>query len=120
VPPRTPPGVFNANYTAAFAPILPVRDYSLMSVDNETMLFVGGYVQIGTQAVSWGDPTHLALVTAFAGSGQNRYEGLRKCAFCEHPPQQVGQAKSHEKGIGERRGAKDRGGEVFPDEARDP
>jgi len=64
VPPRTPPGVFNANYTAAFAPILPVRDYSLMSVDNETMLFVGGYVQIGTQAVSWGDPTHLALVTA--------------------------------------------------------
>jgi hypothetical protein len=63
---------------------------------------------------------HPFLVVAFAGGGQNRHEGLRKRAFREHPPQQVGQAKSHEKGIGERRGAKDRGGEVLPDEASDP
>ncbi len=62
--PRTPPGVLNVNYTEVFSAPLPVRNYGETIVDNETALFVGGYVEIGTQAVSWGDPTHVALVTA--------------------------------------------------------
>jgi hypothetical protein len=62
-PPPLPPGSLRVNVSEAVAP-QPVRDYSRMIVDDETLLFVGGYVTTGTQAVSWGDPTTIALVAA--------------------------------------------------------
>ncbi len=37
---------------------------SIDTPDNETLVFVGGYVTTGTQALSWGDPTTIALVAA--------------------------------------------------------
>lgn len=65
-PPQTPPlppGYERVNVSAATPP-LPVRDYTRLVVDDETLLFAGGYVTTDTQAVSWGDPTTVALVSA--------------------------------------------------------
>lgn len=64
LPPGTPPGIDPVNYTYVPPTPLPYRDYGTTIIDNETSLYVGGYVTTGTQAISWGDPTHVALVTA--------------------------------------------------------
>ena len=61
--PPLPPGAERVNVTIPLAPT-PVRDYARMVVPNETLLFVGSYVTRGTQAISWGDPTTIALVSA--------------------------------------------------------
>ena len=44
----------------------PVRDYSRMPpiIDDETLVFVGGFVVSGTKAISWGDLITIAVVTA--------------------------------------------------------
>ena len=62
-PPPLPPSAERINVSEAVAP-LPVRDYARMIVDDETLVFVGGYVVSGTKAISWGDPTTVAAVTA--------------------------------------------------------
>ena len=62
-PPAPPPGVLDVNATAP-PPPLAVRNYGRMRVENETLIYVGGYVTTGTKATSWGDPTTLALVSA--------------------------------------------------------
>ena len=62
-PPPLPPGFSRVNVSEAIPP-RPIRDYTRMIIDDETMLFAGGYVTTGTQAVSWGDPTTITLVSA--------------------------------------------------------
>ena len=63
LPPPLPPDALRVNVSEAVPPA-PLRDYSRMVIDDETLLFVGGFVTAGTQAVSWGDPTTVALVSA--------------------------------------------------------
>ena len=62
-PPPVPPGMARYNVSEAIVPAV-LRDYRKMIIDDETLLFVGGYVTTGTQAISWGDPTTVNLVTA--------------------------------------------------------
>jgi hypothetical protein len=63
--------------------------------------------------------SHRGLVARFARAREDRHEGLRERALGEHPPQQVGQPECDEEGVGQRRGAEDRRGQVLPDQPGD-
>lgn len=63
-PPPLPPGAERVNVSEAVAP-QPVRDSRMPPIiDDETLVFVGGFVVSGTKAISWGDPITIAVVTA--------------------------------------------------------
>ena len=64
LPPPMAPGEAGGNYTVRDQTPTPMRDYRHMISDNETLLFVGGYVHVGTAVISWGDPTHVRAVPA--------------------------------------------------------
>jgi hypothetical protein len=99
LPPQQPLGMF---YNATLVSLShPERDYSRKVVDNETLLFVGGYIYSGMQVQSWGDPTVITVLPAvrlpsfLPGTphelsygncplGCGRPSGNDACAMCLH------------------------------------